>query len=653
MAAESPSSEINLAGIDNQDISSLTSKICLQDALDACLKSFESGDFDESSQAVATAVELLDSIADSLHSDSSDATIDISVAERALEEILSYLSSPLSNQMVVEALSLELPKVVVKFISLSDQCQQTAQSIIDGLVATCSPRDMLAILCEVVIVAKSRQRRHLEQVKVALPVVLDVLQASTSEAGEEDKDTLRGLFGAAVSIAISIQAVGRKMISLVVPCNRLEESKLSFMLYLVYTSYKTLLSILKVPLYLFAFFKSDYILYCTQDLISRIKHVDTVSSYSSLIMKLLEFLPFFGFTFFGLITGSEVTSLIDELAKGSYNHDVGDDNDNGFVSCFSLAENGSALAVIWARINDGITKTDTEKLTSVLTKLQSNRTERWQAIGMLKPILLSIEYSWEIKSHCIDLLSMMVPDVVDEQNDAHIDFSSFIPSLFTILQAIQRIMIYATDVPLRKKAFSTLKKLISDLPSAHRFDMLRALITNSKSPSMIAILVDLVRGEMAAEVNWTASSENDLNRHPDKKKSSFWSSCALNLVELILKPPKGGPPSFPEDSEPVLSALNLFRFTLITESTKLGHPLTFPSPITGKTNHTGVMSKHTLQKAYSDWLLPLRTLVSGVRAETEKDESELSDHILCTLNPVQLVLCRCIELVEDNLRHIR
>lgn len=53
---------------------------------------------------------------------------------------------------------------------------------------------------------------------------------------------------------------------------------------------------------------------------------------------------------------------------------------------------------------------------------------------MLKPILLSIEYSWEIKSHCIDLLSMMVPGVVDEQNDDHIDFSSFIPSLFTTLQ---------------------------------------------------------------------------------------------------------------------------------------------------------------------------------------------------------------------------
>ncbi|XP_074587195.1 aberrant root formation protein 4 isoform X2 [Curcuma longa] len=617
-AAESPPREINLAGIDNQDIPSLASKICLQDALDACSKSFESGDFDESSQAVATVVELLNSIADSLHSDSTDATIDVSVAERALEEIFSYLSSTLSNQMVVEALSLELPKVVVKFISLSDQCQQTAQSIIDGLVATCSPRDMLSILCEAldsqIRVSKSPiyfipllggiskvflciQRRHLEQIKVALPVVLNVLQASTSEADEEDKDTLRVLFGAAVNIAISIQTVCRKMVGR------------------IKTEFHAILGL--------------YILQ-NIDLISRIKHAETVSSYSSLIMKLSEFLPFCGFTVFGLITGTEVTSLIDELAKG-------DDNDDGFLSYFSSAENGSALAVIWAQINDGIAKTDTEKLTSVLTKLQSNRTERWQAIGMLKPILLSIEYSWEIKSHCIDLLSMMVPGVVDVQNDDHIDFSFFIPSLFTALQAIQRIMIYATDVPFRKKAFSTFKKLISDLPSAHRFDMLRALITNSKSPSMIAILVDLVKEEMAAEVNRTASSENDLNRHPDKKKSPFWSSCALDIAELILKPPKGGPPTFPEDSEPVLSALNLFRFTLLTESTR-------------KTNHTSVMSEHTLQKAYSDWLLPLRTLVSGIVAET-KDESELSDHILCALNPVQLVLYRCIELVEDNLRH--
>lgn len=79
--------------------------------------------------------------------------------------------------------------------------------------------------------------------------------------------------------------------------------------------------------------------------------------------------------------------------------------------------------------------------------------------------------------------------------------------------------------------------------------------------------------------------------------------------------------------------------------------LTLPGSITGKTNHTGVLTKSTLQMAYTEWLLPLRTLVAGVSAENEKDESELADHIFCALNPVQLVLYRCIELVEDNLKH--
>ncbi|RWW10697.1 hypothetical protein BHE74_00007078 [Ensete ventricosum] len=97
----------------------------------------------------------------------------------------------------------------------------------------------------------------------------------------------------------------------------------------------------------------------------------------------------------------------------------------------------------------------------------------------------------------------------------------------------------------------------------------------------------------------------------------------------------------------VLSALNLFRFILIMESTGK----TTISRITGKTNHTGVLTESTLRMAYSEWLLPLRTLVAGVWAENEKDESDLADHIFCALNPVQLVLYRCIELVEDNLKH--
>ena len=53
------------------------------------------------------------------------------------------------RQEVIDALSYELPKTVSKFAGVSDRCLDIADSVIDRFVATCSPRDMLSILCEV------------------------------------------------------------------------------------------------------------------------------------------------------------------------------------------------------------------------------------------------------------------------------------------------------------------------------------------------------------------------------------------------------------------------------------------------------------------------------------------------------------------------
>jgi glomulin len=65
-----------------------------------------------------------------------------------------------------------------------------------------------------------------------------------------------------------------------------------------------------------------------------------------------------------------------------------------------------------------------------------------------------------------------------------------------------------------------------------------------------------------------------------------------------------------------------------------------------------VLTQQVLQKMYSEWLLPLRTLVTGIRSGNENGGSELADHLLCGLNPVLLVLYRCIELVEENTKHL-
>lgn len=54
-----------------------------------------------------------------------------------------------------------------------------------------------------------------------------------------------------------------------------------------------------------------------------------------------------------------------------------------------------------------------------------------------------------------------------------------------------------------------------------------------------AILLDCVREEMQIEAN----------QRP--KKCPFWTSV-LELVELVLRPPKGGPPDLPNETDAVI-----------------------------------------------------------------------------------------------------
>uniref|UniRef100_A0A2P2LV66 Aberrant root formation protein 4 n=1 Tax=Rhizophora mucronata TaxID=61149 RepID=A0A2P2LV66_RHIMU len=52
-------------------------------------------------------------------------------------------------QVVIDALSFELPKAVSKFAALSDRCLDAADCVVDSLISSSNPRDMLSILCEV------------------------------------------------------------------------------------------------------------------------------------------------------------------------------------------------------------------------------------------------------------------------------------------------------------------------------------------------------------------------------------------------------------------------------------------------------------------------------------------------------------------------
>ncbi|KAL0648180.1 hypothetical protein Bca4012_046471 [Brassica carinata] len=477
---------------------------------------------------------------------------------QVLDEILKFLSSPQIDQDVIDALSFELPKVISKFAGLSSRCLELAEAIVDRFVVACNPRDMLPVLCEALDAARvslslsssstpllhglskvfiSVRRRHYEQLKVAVPIVLNVLKDMSLEPDMQPE----GLFDKALGIAVSIKDVASKL--------EKEEG----------TRVRSLLGL--------------YLMQITAVLSVSIK--DKLDSGVPLVIQLKPLLAYCGLTHLGLITGNDPERLLSTISK---------DDDDDFLNSLHNINLGASLLFIWARISPEVADVAND-----VNELQSNPEKRWLAYGMLKHILAARDLLWEFKRHTIEAVTLVI--------------------------------MYAPDADLRKKTFETLKRIISDIPVPQRFDVLKALVTNSQSSTMRGILLDQVKNNMST----SSLQATDCDAHVSE------------LVELVLKPPHGGPPLFPDQCDEVLAALNLYRFALLNNST----------------GGNGFLSRKTLERDYKGWLLPLRTIVSGSIAENQRDkdhDQESSLEILCVLNRIESLLYWCIELVEERLK---
>ncbi|CAI9777095.1 unnamed protein product [Fraxinus pennsylvanica] len=580
--------------------------------LASCSSLIEAGDYSKSQHSISEHVDFLNSISSSVLSESENEDSGKTALE-ILAQIHQYICLPSLNQEVIDALAFEWPKAVARFACVSKRSLEVAGSIIDRLVETCSPRDMLSILCEALgsrdelfavpryfipllsglaKVLVSIQRRHYEQIKTVVPVILNVLETMSSELYDEDKD-FEELFCKAIDIANSIQEVRVKL-------EGKDRNKLRALLGLYVLQTMAFVSI---------------------GLTSK------SSSCPQLVLQLCHFLRHCELSYIGLITGSEV-DVLTELVLG----DEGDD----YMNCFSQVKLGASLAVTWAYKSNEVALAANADLAAVKSELQGNWSRRWESIGMLKHIFSCVNLPWELKKHAINFLICIMDGILSHSYDDHVDYSAYMLTLYSGLQAIEIVIMYASDAASRKDAFGVFKKVLADIPTSLRFDVLRALIKNSNSSSMIALLLDYVRGEMHLAKTKKVPLGNALE--PEVHEStSFWSPSVLELVEFVLRPPEGGPPLLPEYSDAVLSALNFYRFILITEST-------------GNSNYTGILSKDNLRKAYNEWLLPLRTLLTGTMAESQNNDDPFTSETVCSLNPVEFVLYRCIELVEEKLR---
>uniref|UniRef100_A0A0E0I9V2 Aberrant root formation protein 4 n=1 Tax=Oryza nivara TaxID=4536 RepID=A0A0E0I9V2_ORYNI len=517
----------------------------LREALAALSKAFESGDCSDGSAAAAVS-DLLNAAADAADADA-DAEDEAAagVVEEMLREVHAFLSSPSSNQLAIDALSLELVKPVAKLGALMRNCWDIANAIIEFFVSNCNPRDMLSILCEAVDAPLASngsvyfvllfkelakvlvliQKRHTEQVKVTLPAVLRVMNAVIPECDEEHGKIIVDMYNAALRIGNAIQEMCKKMV------NQTNEE---------------LCSVLS--------------LYSLQNiaLVSRCKQQHILSACGSVVLQHSKILTFCGFTYLGLLTGNDVTSATDKISK---------DEDADLLECFSFAMNGANLAVIWTYMDDEISKYAGAELESALKDVKGNHTRMWQAINILRYVLSSTHYPWVIKSHSLDLLLTIANESRIEEINDHVDVSSSGPQIFATLKT--------------------------------------------------AILLDLVKDEVSREIR---RADQDIVESDQLQDGGEWPppwfSHALELVELILKPPEGGPPCLPDHG---------------SRSRKM-------------------FGEETMRKVYSEWLMPLRPIVAGIQSESEEDGSDVANHIMCSLNPVQLVLYRCIELAEEKMK---
>ncbi|XP_054798333.1 aberrant root formation protein 4 isoform X2 [Prosopis cineraria] len=562
----------------------------LRGILESFFNFTEAEDFHQYENTISELVKLLDSVLDAALS-YPDNEQEESNAFEVVSEIYRHICSPSLDQALVDALSFELPKAVSKFAAVSLRLSDMAISIINQLIVVCGPRDMLPILCNALgysskmvrasayvvppfsglsKVFTSIQRRQFEQIKEAIPIILNVLKNMSLQTDDAE---LEGVFGKAVEIANSIRAICAKMESGT-------NEKLRALLGLYALQCMALLSA-----------SSSY----------------KSSTCHSLVIQLSHIISFCGLSYPYLLT--------------SYNVDI--------VASF-------VFGVIWGYVSKEVSEATKEDLDVIKNELCSAQTKRWEALGTLKHALSFVNLPWELKRHTINFLLCVIDGhVPDKHDDELYEWSTYMPNVFSALQAIVMVIMCAPDTDYRKKAFDLLKRVLDDIHISQRFDILQALIRVTNSSSMIAILIDLVRKEMHMEVCHTTPTEKTEGKA--RPNTSFWTPSVLELVELVLRPPQGGPPSLPEQGDAVLSALNLYRFVLMTEST-------------GNTNHTGVVSRSSLQKAYSQWLLPLRTLVAGIMSENTNDYDQLAVDTVCTLNPLELVLYRCIELVEEKLK---
>ncbi|KAG0623472.1 hypothetical protein M758_3G176700 [Ceratodon purpureus] len=626
---------------------------------DAALRCCEDGGIEESEASAREFLDLLERPLYDLELRKSSAGKWLAQCERVLQEAVELLDPSSSSGLdLLEKVGLELPKVAVKFVSLSQACQDHCLSIIEDLAENCSPREMFAAFMEALniysasetliyciplvqglsLVFSRLQRRQHQFFQEASSGLLALVRLAAQDDDDEDEEEEEE----------SVQAMdGQNK----VPLKQVRAAIVDDIVQVALTVRETCDTV-DVDEHR-EDFQQRLGMFALQILgIAGEKIAHPGREVPLAVIELVELLPYCGVSVFLLLTGDQIQALIettaDEVAGSS--DQVAQANQKK-----SEATKGAALAVYWALSNiqvaegAGITLDSLKEglrftgrkgviaALSVATSLLAGRS--------LRPLSPVPATGLALVSTILDLASSLEFSIDDEEEDGGVALTLHI---LPALQRLENVVVYAPSIEMRRQGYGFIKKIIQDvLPENSRLQSLQMLISNCIYPSLVSLHLICIKDEVAKA--WPPSPQQkglpsgDVHSVGESHRlkhfsSPFVSEDVLEVIGNVLKP-DGGAPELPPQIDSVQSALNLYRFILIRESS-------------GKTNYTGILSKETLKKARTECLLPLREAVGQMSLALLEDDDEVSADMRLAIDSLQSVVYRCLELNEEALAQL-
>ncbi|CAN1325277.1 Aberrant root formation protein 4 [Linum perenne] len=197
---------------------------------------------------------------------------------------------------------------------------------LDSLSTSDDPGYAAPLLTGLSKVFISIKRRHFEQAKVVVPVILKVLKVLSLELADREVESVP-LFKRALLMVDSINAVSRKLDHGV--CEKLQAVMALFILQ-------------------------------TMALVSA-SIPSALSGCVSLVLDMSKLLPQCGLTYLGLLTGSDIDVKSNLTTNASTEEE---EEEEVVMSSFSDIKQGGALSVIWGHISDEIAREARENMSA-------------------------------------------------------------------------------------------------------------------------------------------------------------------------------------------------------------------------------------------------------------------------------------------------